>query len=209
MQVRDGGRRDLPVLDLPDDDLASQYGREEPKPACVWRICVFHLVGWEGSLFEREGGNSLNLQPAAIWEVPDSDEKIVDLERDEFRIRFAAQTWTGRIGAPEVLSEQKLSSLLSSTPAAGADYCIWLPGAASAANHLLANDPGEPVLYSVTAHDRDGQSSTSIVFDMRTPADLHLGTLQCVFPRTSSAASIAFGRWTSIVGAYLRLEVRP
>src|SRR5207249_9589469 len=33
------------------------------------------------------GGNSLNLQAAAIWEVPDSDEKIVDLERDEFRIR--------------------------------------------------------------------------------------------------------------------------
>ncbi len=145
----------------------------------------------------------------ATWELPDSDEKLVDLGRDEFRLRFNSKTWSGRMAAPEVLSERKLSSLESSSPPAGANYCVWLPGDASSAGLLLANDPLEPVAYSMTAHDQDGQSSTSIVFDVRSAAGVHLGTLQCVFPRISSAASIAFGRWTSIVGDHLTLEVRP
>ena len=155
-----------------------------------------------------DADNSLDARNPAVWEAPDSDEKIVDLVRDEFRIGFAVSTWTGRIAAAAVLSGGRLSRLESSNPAAGADYCVWLPGAASAANRLLANDAGEPAAYSVTVHDRDGQS-TSIAFDMRTPAGLHMGTLECFFPRASSAASIDFRRWTSIVGEHLTLEVRP
>ena len=95
-----------------------------------------------------DADNSLDTHSAAGWEAPDSDEKIVDLVRDEFRIRFAVSTWTGRIGAAEVLSGGHLSSLESSNPAAGADYCIWLPGAASSVNRLLANDPGTLVISS-------------------------------------------------------------
>ena len=80
-----------------------------------------------------------------------------------------------------------------------------LPGTASQATYLLAD---EPVGYTVTAHDQDGQSSTSVVFDMKS-AGIHLGTLQCIFPRASRAASIDFQRWTSIVGDHLLLEVKP
>jgi hypothetical protein len=152
---------------------------------------------------------SLDVPPVrGDWEIPDPDEKLVDIARDDFRIRFNPQTWAGRIGAAEVLSARQLSSLTTFTPAAGADYCVWLPGAGNAVNRLLSNS-GDPVAYLVTAHDRDGQSSTSIVFEMRTPNGLHLGTLQCFFPRASSAASIAFSRWISTVGSHLTLDVRP
>jgi hypothetical protein len=76
-----------------------------------------------------------------------------------------------------------------------------LPGPA---NSLVA--PGG---YSVTVHDRDLQTPTSIFLDLRTPDGQHMGTIQCFFPLATSAASIAFGRWTAIVGRNLTLEVRP
>jgi len=140
------------------------------------------------------------------WEVPDPDEKILDVARDEFRIRFAPQTWTGRIGAAQVLFAKRLSTLESARPADGADYCIWLPATASAAPHVLTDDPVE---YAITVHNQDGQSSTSIVFSMNTASGMHLGTLQCNFPRASFTASINFQRWASIVGEHLLLEVKP
>ena len=100
-------------------------------------------------------------------------------------------------------------SLESANPATGVDYCIWLPGAPTNTNKLLASDRDEPVTYSVTAHDQDGLSPTSIIINIGTPAGAHLGAVQCMFPRASSAASVAFSRWTAIVGDYLALEVRP
>jgi hypothetical protein len=142
------------------------------------------------------------------WEVPDSDEKLLDVLREEFRIRFAPQTWTGRIGSAQVLSGRVVTSLDSAKPAAGADYCVWLPGG-SAAQTLLTAGPAEAVQYSVSVHDGDGQSSTSINFSLVAQNGAHLGTLQCSFPRASSAAGIAFGRWSSTVGNALALEIRP
>src|SRR6266481_5803155 len=156
------------------------------------------------NLPDNGGAGSVN-EPSR-WEVPDPDEKILDVARDEFRIRFAPQTWTGRIGAAQVLFAKRLSTLESARPADGADYCIWLPATASAAPHVLTDDPVE---YAITVHNQDGQSSTSIVFSMNTASGMHLGTLQCNFPRASSAASIDFQRWTSIVGQHLLLEVKP
>ena len=38
---------------------------------------------------------------AGGWLVPDARSRIVDVRKDEFRIRFSPQTWTGKIGAPE------------------------------------------------------------------------------------------------------------
>ena len=153
-----------------------------------------------------DNGGAENAHESARWEIPDPDEKILDVARDEFRIRFASRTWTGRIGAAQFLFAKRLSTLESARPADGADYCVWLPGSASSATHLLMD---EPVAYAVTAHNQDGQSSTSIVFSMNTPSGIRLGTLQCNFPRASSTASINFQRWASIVGEHLLLEVKP
>jgi hypothetical protein len=76
---------------------------------------------------------------------------------------------------------------------------VWLPG-----------DPGgsgDPTAYSVTVHDRDAQSSTSITIVMRA-GPRNLGALQCFFPRTPEVASIDFNRWKAIVGQHLSFEVR-
>ena len=129
---------------------------------------------------------------------------VAEFHSHQFMLR--GQPWTGRIGAAQVLFAKRLSTLESARPADGADYCIWLPATASAAARLLMDDS---VDYTITAHNQDGQSSTSIVFGMNTASGMHLGTLQCNFPRASSAASIDFQRWTSIVGEHLLLEVKP
>src|SRR5262249_5201070 len=48
------------------------------------------------------------LAPSA-WEMPDSDEKLLSVLRQEFRVRLAASVWTGRIGAAQVLSARGIS----------------------------------------------------------------------------------------------------
>ena len=140
------------------------------------------------------------------WEVPDSDEKILDVMRDEFRIRFSPQSWTIRIGSAQVLSTKRLSSLESARPAEGADYCIWLPAAPTAAGRVLTEDT---VAYVVNAHNQDAQSSSSIVVTMNSTDGVHMGTLQCIFPRALSAANIDFRRWLLTVGEHLSIEVKP
>jgi hypothetical protein len=148
-------------------------------------------------------------QTPAAWEVPDTEEKLGDVLRDEFRLRFVPQSWTGHIGSAQILSARRLSSLASANASSDADSCVWLPGDAGSASRLLSNNPGEPIAYAITVRDNDGQSSTSVSLNIGTVAGLHLGTLQCFFPRTPSFASVTFGRWKSIVGDALTLEVRP
>ncbi|HEY2381661.1 MAG TPA: hypothetical protein VGK48_10835 [Terriglobia bacterium] len=145
--------------------------------------------------------------PPASWESPDSDERLVSILHEEFRLRLNPQTWKSRIGAAQVLSSRQISSLDAAQPAAGADYCVWLPADSSAAQGLLADDAA--VIYSISARDPDGQSATAINFDMLTPGGSRFGSLQCTFPRVSSAGSVDFARWSSIVGNNLALEVRP
>jgi len=143
----------------------------------------------------------------AEWENPDSDEKLLNVVRDEFRIRFNPQSWTSFVGTAQVLSSQRLVNLQSFTPAPGADYCIWLPSAPGAASRVLDSN-AEAVSYAVKEHDQDLREPTSIVFEMRA-SEQRLGNLQCFFPRLPSAAGVSFGRWTSIAGPHLTLEVRP
>ena len=150
--------------------------------------------------------NPHDSQSPPAWEVPDSDEKILDVMRDEFRIRFSPQSWTIRIGSAQVLSAKRLSSLESARPAEGADYCIWLPAAPAAAGRVLTDDT---VGYVVNAHNQDAQSSSSIVVTMNSTDGVHLGTLQCIFPRALSAANIDFRRWLLTVGEHLSIEVKP
>jgi hypothetical protein len=145
----------------------------------------------------------------ARWEAPDSEERLLDIARDEFRIRFNPQTWPSRISNSALLTAKQLSSLAAASPAEGADSCVWLPGAAAAASGLLGPDASESTEYAVTAHDRDNQSSTTITFELKTAAGARAGQLQCFFPRIPSALSVTFGRWASIVGPHLAMEVRP
>src|SRR5262245_37342068 len=102
------------------------------------------------------GSKTVDDRSLGGWQAPDSDEKIIDLIRDAFRIRFAPQAWSGRIASSQLLSEQKLSPLSSSQPSPGADSCIWLPGASTSVSRLLDQTPDESVVYSASARDQDG-----------------------------------------------------
>ncbi|MGA2263469.1 MAG: hypothetical protein ABSH28_18795 [Acidobacteriota bacterium] len=147
-------------------------------------------------------------KPVGGWQMPDVRSKVVDVGKNEFRLRFSSQTWTVKIGSPEVLSDQKMSSPLSTKLQEGADYCAWHPVAADLVDRLLANEPDADVLYSVEAFDKNSLEAASIVFYMKTHAGIRLGTLQCFFPHAESAANIDFDRWVSVVGGHLTLEIR-
>jgi hypothetical protein len=134
------------------------------------------------------------------WESPDADEKVLDVVRDEFRIRFTPDTWKARVGSLQVLTGKNIGSVDTMKPVAGADYCIWLPGSSM---------PADGVGYNVVPHDQDGQTPTSITFKMTTPSGANAGSLQCIFPRITSAANVAFSRWASIVGPHLTFEIKP
>lgn len=155
----------------------------------------------------RAETNTDAARAAVAWTKPDSDERIMDIVREEFRIRFSHAAWSGGLSSAEVLAGQRLSSLKSSQPAASADICIWFPGSGSL-DVLISERPEEAVAYSVSAHDREGQSPTTIVFDMKTRTGAHLGSLQCTFPKQTSATGVGFGEWTAVVGPYLALEAR-
>jgi len=144
----------------------------------------------------------------AAWEMPDVDEKIVDIVRDDFRIRFKPESWADRIGSIQVLSSKKVQGLNAPSPQAGLDYCIWQPNTPALASRLLGESPDDPVMYLVTPHDEDSRGPTSVSFKMQSRAGT-LGTLQCIFPRVPSVAAVPFNRWSAIVGDHLVLEVRP
>jgi len=140
------------------------------------------------------------------WELADSEDRLVDLGRDPFRIRFVAETWRGRINNAQVLSEGKVFSLESSTATPGKDYCVWFPGDPAAIRFPLAPDPDDLLNYSVTPHDQTNQSPTSVTFELKTRTGVAAGTLKCTFPKTSSAGRINVAQWLMIVGDHLILE---
>jgi hypothetical protein len=145
---------------------------------------------------------------AGGWLMPDVRSKVVDVRKNEFRIRFSPKTWMGKIGAPEVLSDQNMSSTKSVRLQEGADYCLWRPGDASLADRLLASEDDSDVLYYLEAFDKTVESPASLVFDMKTHSGTELGTLKCYFLHSRSAANIKFDQWVSVVGSHLTIEIR-
>ncbi len=143
------------------------------------------------------------------WETPESLSRLTDAGAVGFRLRFNAQTWAGKIRSAQLLSDQKMASFRSSSrPQEGADYCIWRPEAADVVDGLLVNPPDEGTVYSMAAHNGSGPAPATIVFSIKTPGGVPLGSLECSFPRTESASSVTFDRWISVVGGHLMLDVR-
>jgi hypothetical protein len=148
------------------------------------------------------------VKPVGTWQMPDVRAKVVDVGKKEFRLRFSSQTWTGKIGTPEVLSDQKISSPQAAKVPEGADYCDWHPVAADLVGRLPANEPDADISYTMEAFDKNSLAAASIVFYLKTHDGIRLGTLQCFFPHAESATSIDFNRWVSVVGGHLMLEIR-
>ncbi len=145
---------------------------------------------------------------SGVWQTPGAGSKMVDAGRSEFRLLFSPQTWTGKIGAPVLLSDQKMSGLQSARPPEGVDCCVWRPEDPNLTEDRLLDPDGATVLFSLEVPARDGQSAPSIVIGIGTREGIRIGRLQCYFPRSESAADVSVGRWISIVGGHITLEIR-
>jgi hypothetical protein len=142
------------------------------------------------------------------WQTPDAGTKIVDAVKGEFKLRFASQTWSGKLASPQNLVDQKIVRPSTTNMPPGKDYCEWRPEAAEAVKRLLNNELDLEITYSMNAYDKNSFAPASIVFNMNTNAGVRLGTLQCVFPGVDSAAQVPFDRWVAIVGGHIALESR-
>ena len=142
------------------------------------------------------------------WRPPANRSRLIDVGEHEFRIRFQAQSWTGRTAAPGILVEQKIQSPPPARLPEGTDYCAWRPGIASLGDRLLSEAPEAEVSYSLENLERNERSAPSVVFEMKSRAGARLGTLQCFFPRTDAVANVTIDRWTAVVGSHLALEIR-
>jgi hypothetical protein len=111
----------------------------------------------------------------------------------------------GKIGAHEILSDQKMSSVGLRE---GADYCSWRPGDANLAERLLVSKDDTDVLYYLDAVDKTVEYPAYLVFDMKDHSGTELGTLKCYFRHTRSVSRINFNDWISVVGSHLTIEIR-
>jgi hypothetical protein len=160
---------------------------------------VTHLIEGSRAADDSEG------QDTAEWEPPDSTEKILDLVNDELRVLFS-EAWKGKIGSAQFISGQHLTSLPSSYAVPGVDYCSWLPKAA-AVSDLLINPQDNSFRYSLTPEEQNPPSS-AVKLKVNTREGRELASLTCVFANESNLSNIMFGRWESILGEFLKVEVR-
>jgi hypothetical protein len=144
---------------------------------------------------------------APLWLIPNASSKLVDVKDEEFRLIFSPQTWAGKIASSQVLFDQKILTP-DVKPPAGTDYCAWRPNSLNLVSRVLAKEPDADLEYTLNATDGTRQSPTSISFDLKTHNGTRVGTLQCLFPRNESAATISFDRWIAVVGAHLTIETR-
>ena len=67
------------------------------------RVATIGFNGQGGAHIQRLGKN--------IVALCDADEKVLDVVRDDFRIRFNSQTWGGMIGASQVLAGKQITTI--------------------------------------------------------------------------------------------------
>jgi hypothetical protein len=144
-----------------------------------------------------------------VWQIPGGSTKLVELGRNEFRIRFSSQTWSNKLGSSQILSDQKMSPLNPAKLPAGVDYCVWRPAGANPTSRLMSNEPDADIAYALTATEGNKSSPALVSFEMKTHTGTRIGTLQCAFSGAVSVDSLSVDRWVSIVGGHLTLEINP
>jgi len=146
--------------------------------------------------------------PQNAWQPAASDARLIYIADDEFRLRFNPQTWTGLIDKAQMLADGNLSTFLAtSVPARNKEYCVWHPSLPVQVNQLLEAAKNEGFGYSL-GFRKDLQSVTSGIFEIQGDNGVVAGTLQCYFPQNQTPADLTIGRWVSIVGKHIALEVR-
>ena len=145
--------------------------------------------------------------PVSTWQAAPSDARLTVIADAEFRLKFNAETWKGRIDTPQLLTEGSLSKFISaSVPVRGKEYCVWRPGLPAQVNQLL-DAANESFGFSL-GFRKDLQSATSSIFEIQGDNGVIVATLQCFFPQSQTPADLTLTRWISIVGRNIELDVR-
>jgi hypothetical protein len=141
--------------------------------------------------------------------MPDFWSRVGDLDiaAVEFRLQFSPQTWTGKIGSPQMIADQKMTAPAGGSPPV-TDYCLWRPSSSRSVERLLAPEADAAIAYTASTQKKTAQTPPSITFTLKTLNGTAVGDLQCIFPRAEAAETISFDRWINIVGAHVTLEVR-
>src|SRR5262249_9173865 len=124
----------------------------------------------------------------------------------QIRLRFDGPAWNAaRISKTQLVVDGMVSDFAAGSTPRTKDYCVWQPGP-SQTSLLLDKSAADSILYWVEFRK---DAATSAVFEMENSSRAHLGTLQCYFPQSQSPADITVGRWQSIAGRTIAIEVRP
>jgi hypothetical protein len=141
------------------------------------------------------------------WRPVASQPRLTEIGQSEFRLRFNAETWKGRIGQPQLIADGNLTNFGAATVQPHTkDYCVWRPGEPAQANRLLDSSYSDSIVHSLEFR-KEVRSATSAIVEMQSETGLALGALQCFFPKSQTPGDITAGMWLSIVGSSVGLEV--
>jgi len=129
--------------------------------------------------------------------------RVVELSREDFRLRFAYSSWESRIASTTVLAAGQFS--IGDASSVKGDYCEWRPQ--SPATSVLVDESDNTVQYFTSRTDRSDASPTSFAFEVRTAANFRLGALRCYFPEVDAANNIEMKRLLSVFGDHIRIEL--
>jgi hypothetical protein len=147
-----------------------------------------------------------NPRPAAArtWKSAASQARLSDIGESEFKLRFKADAWKGRIDKAQTIVDGAISASTAVLPR-GKDYCLWKPGVGGGVNQLLDPATADSTIQTLEFR-KEAQSVIAAVFEIQNDSGRPLGVLQCSFQQTQTPAEVTAGRWASIAGSTIALE---
>ena len=135
--------------------------------------------------------------PDRPWVPAGSSIRVVEFAGEEFRLNFNLEGWSGRFAKPQFLEAGQFVS----APGANRENCTWKP----VATNGIVDDS---VLYSMS-FKKDARGPSTVVFELENSEGKPIATLECGFPASPTPADITVGRWLTVVGKHVTLEIRP
>lgn len=145
-------------------------------------------------------------QPENSWQPATADARLSLIADDEFRLIFNKQAWTGHIDKPQMIADGSLAAAPSSFAAMrNKQYCVWRPGLPAQVNQLLEPNAADAFGYTLSFRK---DTAVSGIFEIQGDSGMVAATLECYFPQSQTPADLTIGRWLSIVGKQIELNVR-
>jgi len=118
------------------------------------------------------------------------------------------QAWIGRIDKPQMIADGNLAAAATtSSTMRNKQYCMWRPGLPAQVNQLLEPNATDSFGYTLSFR-KDVQMAVSSIFEIQGDSGTVAATLECYFPQSQTPADLTIGRWLSIVGKLVRLDIR-